>query len=141
MTGLRSGGRANVVRQTLCPLEHGRDAGRRLDRQVAPEAVAHAAHGFEQVLVAGGLEGLAQAADVHVDGTLFHVDVVAPDLVEQLRAAIDAAGWVMRIAAAELRAPRSSLAMPTCCARPGSGAGRRSDPMSACWGAQRRMTA
>ena len=40
----------------------------------------------------GGLERLAQAADVHVHRALLDEDVVAPHLVEELRARIDAPG-------------------------------------------------
>ena len=38
------------------------------------------------------LEREAQAPDVNVDGALLDVDVVAPDLVEQLRARVHALG-------------------------------------------------
>ena len=43
-------------------------------------------------VLAEGLERLAQAPDVDVDRALLDVDVVAPDLVEQLRAAVHALG-------------------------------------------------
>src|SRR3546814_1073043 len=38
------------------------------------------------------LQGLAQAADVHVDRAFLDVDVAAPDVVEQLGARVDALG-------------------------------------------------
>src|SRR5258706_667223 len=60
-------------------------------RQVATEAIAHATYGFEKILVARRLQRLAQAPDVHVDSALLDVHVVAPDLVEQLGARVDAA--------------------------------------------------
>ena len=52
----------------------------------AREAVAAAAHGLDQRVVAARLERLAQAADVHVHRALLDEHMVAPDLVEQLRA-------------------------------------------------------
>src|SRR5438046_1730055 len=60
-------------------------------RQVAPEAIAHAAYGFEKVLVARRLQRLAQPPDVYVDRALLDIDVVAPDLVEKLGTRVDAA--------------------------------------------------
>ena len=53
-----------------------------------PEAVAHAAHGEDQLGRLGlGLELLAQVADVHVDRARVAVGGVAPDALEQHRAA------------------------------------------------------
>src|SRR5262249_39699925 len=48
------------------------------------EGVAGAADGADRVLLAADVEQLAQAADMHVDGTFVDVDVAAPDAVEQL---------------------------------------------------------
>src|SRR5258708_20803864 len=78
LISLGSGGAANVVRQTLRPLEHGRKARLRFHRQVAAEAVAPPTHGPEQVPVAGGPDGPAQAPHVPVDRSLLDVDGVAP---------------------------------------------------------------
>src|ERR1700744_5675137 len=50
------------------------------------ERVAGAADGADRILLAAGIEQLAQAADMHVDGALVDVDVTAPDAVEQLLA-------------------------------------------------------
>ena len=49
------------------------------------KAVARSPDGFNVVFVSAGFEGLAQAPDMYVDGALFDKDVVAPDLVKQLR--------------------------------------------------------
>ena len=54
------------------------------------EAVASAAHGLHEAVVAAGLERLAQPADVHVDRALLDVHVAAPDAVEQLAPRVDA---------------------------------------------------
>ena len=59
-------------------------------RSIGAEAVPRAAHRVDQAVVAGRLERLAQAPDVHVDRALLDEHVVAPDMVEQLRAGIDA---------------------------------------------------
>src|SRR5882762_9740043 len=50
------------------------------------EAVAGAAHGLHQAVELRGFERLAQSPDMHVHGALFHEDVVAPYLVQQLGA-------------------------------------------------------
>ena len=42
--------------------------------------------------MAAVLQGISQSPDMHVDGSLLNVYVVAPHLVEQLRARIDAFG-------------------------------------------------
>src|SRR5438874_5859250 len=97
MKGLRLRGVRQVVLQTLRRTEHrdrhfldsvGRKARRRGDGELAAEAITDAAHRLEKVLVARGLERLAEPPDMHVDRALLDVDVVAPDLVEQLRAAV-----------------------------------------------------
>ena len=51
------------------------------------QAVAAAAHGLDQRSCPVGASACAQPADVHVDRALLDEHVVAPDLVEQLRAA------------------------------------------------------
>src|SRR3954468_11841172 len=58
------------------------------------ERVAGAAHGADRILLAAGVEQLAQPADMHIDGALVDVDVTAPDAVEQLLAAEHAAGML-----------------------------------------------
>src|SRR6202008_159908 len=59
---------------------------------IGAEAVPRAAYRVDQAVVAGRLERLAQAPDVHVDRALLHEPLVAPDMVEQLRTGIDAPG-------------------------------------------------
>src|SRR5258708_17009905 len=56
-------------------------------REAIVQCVAGAADGADRVLLAAGVEQLAQAADMDVDGTLVDIDVAAPDAVEQLLAA------------------------------------------------------
>jgi hypothetical protein len=58
------------------------------------DAVAGAAHGLHQR--AGRAQRLAQALDVHVDRALLDEHVVAPDLVQQLLAAVHALGCFIR---------------------------------------------
>ncbi|ABA47730.1 hypothetical protein BURPS1710b_1624 [Burkholderia pseudomallei 1710b] len=58
--------------------------------RVFREPVAAAAHGFDHSIAAGGLERGAQPLDVHVDRALLDEHMVAPDLIEQLRAAVHA---------------------------------------------------
>src|SRR5664279_364649 len=55
-------------------------------REAVVQRVAGAADGADRVLLAGGVEQLAQPADVDVDGALIDIDVAAPDAVEQLLA-------------------------------------------------------
>src|SRR5690606_23600047 len=54
--------------------------------QLFGEPVARTAHGLYQSIVVA--ERLAQAPDVHVHGALIHVDVAAPDVVENLVAGV-----------------------------------------------------
>ena len=56
------------------------------------QRISRAADGADRILLAAGVEQFAQAADVDVDGALVDIDVAAPDAVEQLLAAEDAAG-------------------------------------------------
>src|SRR5690349_4852073 len=56
------------------------------------EAVAGAAHGLDQAIVAARLERLAQPPDVDIHRALLDEDVVAPHLVEKLRARVNALG-------------------------------------------------
>src|SRR5882672_8728814 len=70
-----------------------RASGARLTRELcerAPEAITGSADRFHQRIMFGGFECLAQPAYVHVDRPLLDEDVIAPNLVEQLRAAVDA---------------------------------------------------
>eukprot|EP01107_Rhizomastix_libera_P006422 TRINITY_DN20562_c0_g1_i1.p1 TRINITY_DN20562_c0_g1~~TRINITY_DN20562_c0_g1_i1.p1 ORF type:complete len:262 (+),score=-23.55 TRINITY_DN20562_c0_g1_i1:270-1055(+) len=53
------------------------------------ETVSAAAHGLDQAFVAGGLQGRAQAADVHIHGALLDEHMIAPHLVQQLGPAVD----------------------------------------------------
>ena len=61
-------------------------------RKAVVERVAGAAHGADRILLAAGIEQLAQAADMHVDGALVDIDVAAPDAVQQFLARERAAG-------------------------------------------------
>src|SRR5712664_2122176 len=61
-----------------------------LSGRVTTEAIARSAHRFDQPIVAGRCERLAQPADVDVHGALLDEDMGAPDFVEQLSAAIHA---------------------------------------------------
>src|SRR5436190_10375465 len=58
----------------------------------ADEAVADAAHRLDARIMPGRRQRETQPADVNVDGALFDEYVVAPDVVEQARARIDAPG-------------------------------------------------
>src|SRR6266704_4435546 len=74
-------------------IHEGRAPGPRLKVELcrhAPEAITGSAHRFHQRVVFGGFERLAQPAYVHVDRPFLDEDVIAPDLVEQLGAAVDA---------------------------------------------------
>ena len=53
------------------------------------KAIPGATDGLDEAVVAELFKRLAQPADVHVDGALFHVDVAAPDAVEELVALVD----------------------------------------------------
>src|SRR5690606_10264029 len=57
--------------------------------ELGGEAVAHPAHRLDQLVVVLDGQGLAQAADMDVDGALVHVDVAAPDVVEDLVPGVD----------------------------------------------------
>src|SRR5258706_4404216 len=90
MASARSQARAAQLRQ-------GRAPGPRLStrsglglRQGAPEAITRSTDRLHQGIMFGGFECLAQPAYVHVDRPFLDKDVVAPDLVEQLGAAVDA---------------------------------------------------
>ena len=69
-----------------------RERGASRPFELLVEGVAGAADGADRVAAAAAVERAAQAADVHVDGALVDIDVVAPDAVEQLLAREDAAG-------------------------------------------------
>src|SRR5690554_6808760 len=56
---------------------------------LAGETVARATHGLNQVLMRFA-QGLAQAADMHVNGAFLDIDIAAPYLVEQLATGIGA---------------------------------------------------
>src|SRR5206468_7357807 len=63
-------------------------------REPVIQGIARAAHGADRVLFATGIEQFAQTADVDVDGAFVDIDVAAPDAVEQLLTAEDAAGML-----------------------------------------------
>jgi hypothetical protein len=44
-------------------------------------------------VVTGGCQGLAQPSDVNIHGPFFHKDMVTPDVVQQLAAAVNTL-WV-----------------------------------------------
>src|ERR1700736_5598324 len=54
------------------------------------KSIARSAHGLNETIVAESLKRLAQPPDVNIDRALLHVDISAPDPVEQLVATIDA---------------------------------------------------
>src|SRR5580693_6000937 len=56
-------------------------------RKPVIQRVAGAAYGADRILLAAGVEQLAQAADMHIHGAFVDIDVAAPDAVEQLLAA------------------------------------------------------
>src|SRR5258708_36798075 len=70
-------------------------------RQYAPEAITGSADRVHQRIMFGGFECLAQPAYVHVDRPFLDEDVIAPDLVDQLGAAVDA----LRMGHAEMQHP------------------------------------
>ncbi|QTK79739.1 hypothetical protein AT6N2_C2080 [Agrobacterium tumefaciens] len=47
--------------------------------------IAGAAHRADDILHVRKIKRLTQASDMHVDGTLIDVDIMAPDTIEQLR--------------------------------------------------------
>ena len=63
-------------------------------REPVVERIAGAANGADRILLAARVEQLAQPPDMHVHGALIDIDVAAPDAVEQLLAAEDAAGML-----------------------------------------------
>ena len=64
--------------------------------RLSAQPIPCAAHGFDEVGAADGGEGFAQAFDVDVDRAFLDEDVVAPDPVEQLGAAVHAFGVASR---------------------------------------------
>jgi len=84
------------------------------------QAVADAANGLDERVMAGRRERLAQSANVDVDRPLFDEYVIAPDLVEELAAAEDP-GRVRHeeVQKAEFRRPEldgaASSAYVACC--------------------------
>ena len=61
-------------------------------REGLVERIARAAHGPDRIGLARQVEGLAQAADMHIHRSLVDIDVVSPHRVEQMLAAEDPAG-------------------------------------------------
>ena len=66
--------------------------GRLLSERLGGEAVATAPNRLDVPVVGRRGERLAQPADMDIHSALFHIDMVAPDLVEQLAAAVDPLG-------------------------------------------------
>ena len=86
-------------------------SARRQPHGWAGQAVAGAAHGLDHAR--RRRQRLAQALDVHVDRALLDEDVVAPHLVEQLRAAVHALGVLHQVVQQlELGRARPSAALP-----------------------------
>src|SRR5690554_5540764 len=56
---------------------------------LAGETITRATHGLNQVLMRFA-QGLAQAANMHVDGAFLDIDIAAPYLVEQLATGVGA---------------------------------------------------
>src|SRR5580698_8878957 len=54
------------------------------------QSIPTAADGFNHSIAARGLEGRSQALDMHVDSPLFDEHMIAPHLIQQLRAAVHA---------------------------------------------------
>src|SRR5579883_1933416 len=82
--GVWFGRRENKRRPVRCP-----DASAPLRLRLCDpviQRVAGAADGADRILLAAGVEQLAQPADMDVDGALVDIDVAAPDAVEQLLA-------------------------------------------------------
>ncbi len=67
---------------------HSQSSGTVLTRDSEP--VAAAAHRLDEAVLSERLERLAQAPDVDVDRALLDIDVVAPHVVQQLRARMHA---------------------------------------------------
>src|SRR6266699_1698612 len=64
----------------------------------AVERIADRAHGAQQIGAAGGIERLAQPADMDIDGAHLDLGIVAPYPVEQLLARKHAAGMLQKMA-------------------------------------------
>ena len=52
--------------------------------------IADTANGADDILHVREVERLAQTPDMHIDRAFIHVDIVAPDAIQQLRAGKDA---------------------------------------------------
>src|SRR5450759_3435845 len=64
-----------------------------LTRRLVPgKAIAAAPYSLDQRVMARGFERRAQAANMHIDGSLLDEHMIAPDEVEQLGTAVDALG-------------------------------------------------
>src|SRR5690606_5347440 len=88
----RAAGLPQTTRLVSQPISPWRNEAPSASRRARGEAVSRAAHGLDETIVPEFLQRLAQAADVHVDGALFHVDVSAPDTVEKLFARVHPLG-------------------------------------------------
>ena len=99
-----------------------RGRGRDEDRDLARgEAIAAAAYGLDQPVVTARFESLAQPPDVHVHRAFLHENVVTPDLIQQLRARVDALGMRHE----EVQQPKLGSGDPTDAIAPTVGPVRR----------------
>src|SRR5262249_10482157 len=80
-------GRKTPTRNARCACARALRSG-----QLAQETIAGTPDGLQQRVVARGMERLTQPPDVDVHRALFNEDVIAPYLVEQLRAAVHPVG-------------------------------------------------
>ena len=67
-------------------------AGARTSGRFAQESVPHSAHGFDHSLVTAWGEHLPNSANVDIHSALLHKNVVAPDFVQKLGAAVNPVG-------------------------------------------------
>src|SRR5258708_2568472 len=86
-------GRHRAHRRRLSPgLKEAGAVEREGSVQAAPETVTDAAHGFDQPMVARGLERLPKPANVGIHRAILDEYLITPDLVEKLAARVDAVG-------------------------------------------------
>src|SRR4029077_13585040 len=80
----------------MCPSDREAPAANSVDEiasgRLATESIAHSANGLDQTFVTARADLMPHSADVDVHGALFHKNVVSPDFVEKLGAAVDPVG-------------------------------------------------
>src|SRR5262249_22388908 len=81
-----TGEAANSSLQLAFPACGNRATGPKWRHSPRLEAVAGTAHCPDRVRTPGAHQRLAQSADVHINGALVNVDLIAPHAVEQLAA-------------------------------------------------------